>query len=64
MSIESGEPEELGLEVSGVMRHLQVHPDGQTIAFNLSKTTSEVWVIEDFLTGVENTTKHTFNDTK
>jgi Tol biopolymer transport system component len=47
---EGGEPEKLGLEVSGFLINLTVHPDGRQIAFSTSEQVdSEIWVIENLV---------------
>ncbi len=54
ISAEGGEPRKLWASKS--LGHLRVHPDGERIAFYSRSTTSEVWVMENFLpTGVSQT---------
>jgi Tol biopolymer transport system component len=50
ISAEGGEPEKLGLEMSGFIINLNAHPDGRHIAFSSSEQSiGEVWVMENFL---------------
>jgi Tol biopolymer transport system component len=47
---EGGEPEKLGLELSGFILNLSAHPDGRRIAFSSSEDPiAEIWVTENFL---------------
>ena len=51
---EGGEPEKLGLEMSGSFFNLSVHPDGRHIAFSsLEQSSAEIWVMENFLPEIE-----------
>ena len=47
ISAEGGEPRKLWAWKT--LGHLRVHPDGQRIAFNSRSTTSDIWVLENFL---------------
>jgi Tol biopolymer transport system component len=47
ISAEGGEPRKLWARKT--LGHLRVHPDGQRIAFYSRSTTSETWVMENFL---------------
>ncbi|MFC2161316.1 tetratricopeptide repeat protein [Acidobacteriota bacterium] len=50
ISPEGGTPEKLGLEMSGFLMNLSIHPDGRNIVFSTSeKENTEVWVMENFL---------------
>jgi Tol biopolymer transport system component len=47
---EGGEPEKLGLEISGFLINLTIHPDGRQIAFSTSEQVdSEIWVMENLV---------------
>ena len=47
---QGGEPEKLGLEMSGFIINLSAHPDGRHIAFSSSEQSiGEIWVMENFL---------------
>ena len=52
--VAGGEPQKLDLSMSNLM-HLRVHPDGRKIAFtgSLQPATSEIWVMENFLTAIK-----------
>ncbi|MHC4555795.1 MAG: hypothetical protein ACYS80_00670, partial [Planctomycetota bacterium] len=47
ISADGGEPQKLWARKT--LGHLRVHPDGQRIAYNSRVTTSEIWVMENFL---------------
>jgi Tol biopolymer transport system component len=50
ISTKGGEPEKLGLDMSGVLINMSLHPDGRHIAFSTSKLSmAEIWVMENFL---------------
>jgi len=50
ISAKGGEPEKLGLEMSGLIMNLSVHPDGRHIAFSITEeSNAEIWVMENFL---------------
>ena len=44
----SEHPTELELALEG-LRDIRVHPDGQRIAFSVSRRMQEIWVMENFL---------------
>ena len=45
-----GEPEKLGMEMSGFLMNLSIHPDGRHIAFSITEeSNAELWVMENFL---------------
>jgi len=45
-----GNPERLGLEMSGFLMNLSIHPDGRHIAFSITEpSNAEIWVLENFL---------------
>jgi tricorn protease len=46
---QGGEPQPLGLTVDGMMMSLRVHPDGQRIVYATTRSSSEIWVMENFL---------------
>jgi Tol biopolymer transport system component len=50
ISAKGGEPEKLGLEMSGFLINLSPHPDGRHIAFSTSEQSiAEIWVMDNFL---------------
>jgi Tol biopolymer transport system component len=49
VSVQGGEPQRLDLKVNGLLRHLQIHPDGQQIAYYTWCGGTAVWVMENFL---------------
>jgi Tol biopolymer transport system component len=46
--VEGGSPERIALKID-LLRELRPHPDGRRVAFVDGTTTTEVWVMEDFL---------------
>jgi hypothetical protein len=51
--VDGGEaPRQLQLEISGD-GGFSVHPDGRRLAYIAGETRAEVWVIEDFLPGLQ-----------
>ncbi len=50
---QGGEPQQLDLTVVGMLTSLRVHPDGQRIVYKTLRSNSEVWVMENFLPGLE-----------
>lgn len=45
-----GKSEKLGLEMSGFLMNLSVHPDGRHIAFSITEqSNANIWVMENFL---------------
>ncbi|HSE97868.1 MAG TPA: hypothetical protein VLD57_06310, partial [Blastocatellia bacterium] len=57
LSVATGEARKTGLEMNGTsneaFRTLAMHPDGRRIAFVSGDVDPEVWVMENFLPGVE-----------
>jgi Tol biopolymer transport system component len=49
VSAQGGEPQRLDLKVDGLLRHIQIHPDGQQITYYTWRGDTEVWVMENFL---------------
>jgi Tol biopolymer transport system component len=49
VSAQGGEPQRLDLKVDGLLRHLQIHPDGQQIVYYTWRGDTEVWIMENFL---------------
>lgn len=48
--VAGGEPEQMGISMTGQLRYPQVHPDGRRITFGLFESgASEVWALENFL---------------
>jgi Tol biopolymer transport system component len=52
ISAEGGEPQKIW-ETAGTFLDLRIHPDGQHVAFAVSRSTSEVWMMENFLPAQE-----------
>ncbi|MEK7409480.1 MAG: tetratricopeptide repeat protein [Acidobacteriota bacterium] len=50
---QGGEPQPLGLTVDGMMAALRVHPDGQRMVYQTLRSSSEIWVMENFLPGAQ-----------
>jgi Tol biopolymer transport system component len=53
ISMEGGEPQELGLPMDRVY-FLRIHPDGQHIAFRAGQKIKEIYAMENFLPGLNN----------
>jgi Tol biopolymer transport system component len=49
---EGGQPRQTDLIVKGSLSGLHVHPDGKRIAYSVSSTRREYWVMENFLPGL------------
>ena len=49
VSAQGGEPQRLDLKVDGLLRHIQIHPDGQQIVYYTWHGDTEAWVMENFL---------------
>ncbi|MBI1874166.1 MAG: PD40 domain-containing protein [Acidobacteria bacterium] len=48
--VAGGEPEQIGISVTGRLVYPQVHPDGRRLTFALFETgASEIWALENFL---------------
>ncbi|RLD89955.1 MAG: hypothetical protein DRJ29_16145 [Bacteroidetes bacterium] len=48
--VEGGESEKLGMEMSGFITNLSIHPNGRNIAFSITEqSNAEIWVMENFL---------------
>ena len=47
---DGGQPQEVGLAMDR-LRSLRVHPDGRRIAFTAGRGKTEMWVLENFLSG-------------
>jgi Tol biopolymer transport system component len=45
--VSGGAPQELG--ITGSIRHLRIHPDGQSIAFTAGQRGKEVWAMENIM---------------
>lgn len=57
ISADGGEPQRLGIEMLG-LRDIDLHPDGRRIAFTGgSKWASEVWVMENLLSELEDSSE-------
>ena len=50
---QGGEPQRLGLTVDGMVMSLRVHPDGQRIVYATTRSSPEIWVMENFLPGAQ-----------
>ena len=54
ISPKGGTPEKLGLEMSGFLLNLSVHPNGRRIAFSVTEqSNAEIWVIENLKQEIE-----------
>lgn len=50
VAVAGGEPEQIGISMTGQLKYPEVSPDGRRIAFGVSETgASEVWALENFL---------------
>jgi Tol biopolymer transport system component len=49
IAVGGGEPRKLDLPVEGAISVLDVHPDGQRLAYDSRTLGGEVWVMENFL---------------
>jgi Tol biopolymer transport system component len=49
VSVESGEQHSLGFSVPQNVFHVSVHPDGKQLAFTTQEETTEIWVMDGFL---------------
>ena len=51
--VAGGEPEQIGISMTGQLRYPEVSPDGRRMTFGVSETgASEVWTLENFLPAV------------
>jgi Tol biopolymer transport system component len=53
ISVEGGNPRNLGIINKGIISDLRVHPDGRRIAFTNAILGGDVWVIENFVPKTE-----------
>lgn len=49
VSLDSGEAEKVGVEMEGIIKAPQLHPDGKSLFFTKLETGAELWVLENFL---------------
>jgi Tol biopolymer transport system component len=49
--VEGGDPQKISSDMAG--RDIKLHPDGRRIAFTSGKTSTEIWVMENFLAGLK-----------